>query len=87
MSNNVRKNLFIVNWRGANTIIKDVGLIVAQSQQEGRSSHRRCSIKKRVLKNLAKFTGKHLCRSYFIKKETPIQIFPVHFAKCLRTPF
>ena len=27
-----------------------------------RRSHRRCSIRKGVLKNFAKFTGKHLCR-------------------------
>ena len=29
-----------------------------------RSSHRRCSIKKGVLKNFAKFTGKHI-RNFF----------------------
>ena len=28
-----------------------------------RSSHRRSSVKKGVLKNFANFTGKHLCRS------------------------
>ena len=30
-----------------------------------RSSQRRCSIKKGVLKNLQKFTGKHLRQSFF----------------------
>ena len=30
-----------------------------------RSSHRRCSVGKGVLKNFAKFTGKHLCQSLF----------------------
>ena len=34
----------------------------------------RCSVKKCVLRNFAKFTGKHLCQSLFacnfIKKET-----------------
>ena len=30
-----------------------------------RSSHRRCSVKKGVLKNFANFTGKHLCWSFF----------------------
>ena len=46
---------------------------------------------KEVLKNLAKFTGKHLCRSLFLnkvaglrsvtllKKETPIQVFSYEF--------
>ena len=33
-----------------------------------RSSHRRCSVKKDVLKNLAKFLGKHLCWSLFFNK-------------------
>ena len=28
-----------------------------------RSSHQRCSIKKGVLRNFGKFTGKHLCQS------------------------
>ena len=28
-----------------------------------RSSYRRCSVKKGVLKNFAKFIGKHLCQS------------------------
>ena len=31
-----------------------------------RSSHRRCSVKKAVLKNFANFTGKHLCWSLFL---------------------
>ena len=30
-----------------------------------RSSHQRCSMKKGVLRNFTKFTGKHLCRSLF----------------------
>ena len=33
-----------------------------------RRSRRRCSLKKVVLKNFAKFTGKHLCRSLFLNK-------------------
>ena len=33
-----------------------------------RSSHRKCSVKKGVLKNLANFTGKHLCCSLFYNK-------------------
>ena len=30
-----------------------------------RSSHQRCSMKKSVLRNFTKFTGKHLCQSLF----------------------
>ena len=47
-----------------------------------RSSHRRSSIEKVVLKNFAKFTGKHLCQSLFFdkvagekKKRTLAQVF------------
>ena len=65
-----------------------------------RSSHRRCSVctvKKGVLRNFAKFTGKHLCQSLFLNKVaglTPATLlkkrlwhrcFPVNFAKFLRT--
>ena len=55
-----------------------------------RSSHRRCSVRKGVLRNIAKFTGKHLCQSLFfnkvavlrsvtIKKETLVQVFSCEF--------
>ena len=33
-----------------------------------RSTHQRCSIKKGVLRNCTKFTGKHLCQSFFFSK-------------------
>ena len=58
-----------------------------------------CSVKKGILKNLAKFSGKHLCWSlYFnkvaglrpvtlLKKRLQHRCFPVNFAKFLRTPF
>ena len=55
--------------------------------------------KKRVLRNFAKFTGKHLCQSLFfnkvaglrpatsLKKRLWHRCFPVNLAKFLRTPF
>ena len=55
--------------------------------------------KKGVLRNLAKFTGKHLCQSLFfnkvgdfrpatlLKKRLWHRCFPVNFAKFLRTTF
>ena len=57
-----------------------------------RISHRRCSLKNRVLKYLTKCTGKHLCQSLrmiklqtsaciFIKKETLAQVFSFEFCK------
>ena len=59
-----------------------------------RNSHRRCSIRKDVHRNFAKFTGKNtyvrvsLCQACnFIKKRLWHRCFTVNFAKCLRTPF
>ena len=43
-----------------------------------RSSHQRCSIKKGVLKEFAKFTGKHLCQ------ETLAQAFSCEFCETYR---
>ena len=51
-----------------------------------RSSHQRCSMKKSLFRNFAKFTGKHLRQSQqLIKKETLAQVFLVNFTKFLRT--
>ena len=33
-----------------------------------RSSHQSCSLRKGILRNFAKFTGKHLCQSLFFNK-------------------
>ena len=33
-----------------------------------RSNHRRCSIRKGVLRNFSKFTGKQLCQSLYFNK-------------------
>ena len=63
-----------------------------------RSSNHRTS-NKGVLKNFAKFTGKHLCQSLFFNKVSGLRpgtlfkkilwhrCFPVNFAKFLRTSF
>ena len=63
---------------------------IHHQQSPPRSSHQRCSLKKSVLKNFAKFTGKHLRLSLFfnkvagaacnfIKKETLTQVFCCEF--------
>ena len=66
-----------------------------------RSSRREVFYKKGVLRNLGKFTGKHLWQSLFsitlqalglrpatlLKKRLWRRCFPVNFAKFLRTPF
>ena len=54
-------------------------------------------VRKGVLRNFAKFTGKHLCQSLIftkglrpatlLKKRLWHKCFPVNFAKFLRTPF
>ena len=57
-----------------------------------RSSHQRCSVKKGVLRNFARFTEKDLCQSLFfnktlLKKRRWHRSFPVNFVKFLRIPF
>ena len=63
-----------------------------------RSSRKEVFCKKGVLRNFAKFTGKHLYQSLFfnkvagkpatlLKKRFWHRCFPVNFAKFLRTPF
>ena len=65
-----------------------------------RSSHPRCSVRKAVLRNFTKFTGKHLRQSLFfniveasglrlatlLNKRIWRRCFPVNFVKFLRTP-
>ena len=64
-----------------------------------RSSHRACSVRKNVLRNFAKFTGKHLCQSLFfnkvgkpqacnfVKKETLAQVFSCEFCEISKNSF
>ena len=64
-----------------------------------RSSHQSCSVRKGVLRNFAKFRGKHLCQILFfnkvadpepatlLKKRLWHRCFPMNFAKFLRAPF
>ena len=63
------------------------------------SSHQRCSLKKGVLRNFSKFTGKQLRHGLFLNKLAGLRLatllkkslwykcFPVNFAKFLRKPF
>ena len=73
--------------------------VLLRNISNSRSSHSRCSIKKGVLGNVVKFTGKHLWQSLFfnkvagprpatlLKKRLCHRCFPVSFMKFLRTPF
>ena len=71
-----------------------------QPRAKDRSSHQRCSIRRGVLRNFSKFTGKHLYQRPFfnklaglawpatlLKKRLWHRCFPVNFAKFLRTAF
>ena len=64
-----------------------------------RNNHQRCSVRKAVLRNFWKFTGKHLCQSLLFNKIEGLTsatlsrkrlwhgCFPVNFPKFLRIPF
>ena len=68
-------------------------------QMTTRSNHQKCSARKDVLRNFAKFTGKHLCQVLFFNKVADPELatllikrlwhrcFPMNFAKFLRAPF
>ena len=50
------------------SVTSEVGYYVKVSESILRSSHQRCFVKKGVLRNVTKFTGKHLCQSHFFNK-------------------
>ena len=59
-----------------------------------RSSHQRWSVKKSVIRNFTKFTGKHLRQSLFFnkknnffKKETLTQVFSCEFCEISKNTF
>ena len=63
-----------------------------------RSSHRKCSVKKSVLKNFTNFTGKHLCWSLFLislqvfgpatlLKYTPTLMFSYEICKTFKNTY
>ena len=87
LNNNVKKR----DWEKGQYI---------NDSNNSRSSHRRCSVKKGVLKDFAKVTGKYPCWSVFfnnkvsrlrpatlLKKGLQHRCFPVNFTIFLRTPF
>ena len=67
-------------------------------EAQNRSSHRRCFVRKGILRNFAKFTGEQLCQSLFFNKVGDLKpaalskqrlwcsCVPVNFAKFLGTP-
>ena len=72
----------IFKWQDGKTFT-----MLVPSQTPSRSNHRRCSVKKGVVK-LRNFAGKYLCWSLFLIKVWSLfkrRCFPVKFAKFLRT--
>ena len=61
---------------------KEYIVVVNEKQSPG-------GVRKTVLRNFAKFTGKHLCQSLFLNKVAGLRhmYIPVNFAKFLRTSF
>ena len=63
--------------------------IVKQKEEtvstENRSSHQRCFMKKGVLKNFTKFTGKNV-PEHLLKKRLWQRCFPVHLANFQEHP-
>ena len=69
------------------------------AEQVGSNHHRKCSLRKGVLRNFAKFARKHLRQSLFFNKVAGLRSatllkkrhwhrsFAINFAKFLRTPF
>ena len=77
------------------TMPKLIKKLTERCSEHNRSSHQRCSIKKRVLRNFAKYTGKHLSQSpflnkvvfNFIKKQTLAQVFSCEFWENFKNTF
>ena len=84
--------MFQVESKNENQQLSVIAII-----KDSRSSHQRCSVKKGVLKNFAKFTEKHLCQSLyfnkvaeacnFIKKETLAQVLSCEFCEIFKNTF
>ena len=56
-------------------------------QTSDRSSHQRCSVRKDVVRNFAKFTRKHLGVFNKVKKETLTQVFSCEFCEISKNTF
>ena len=62
-------------------------ILPLQKNKTNRSSHPRCSVRKGVLRDFAKFTGKHQCQSLFFKKEALPQVFLCKFCEISKDAF
>ena len=105
----MRRNLFLINLQVYSKFFTEdcfnnlfefsmVFGAVKKSSENYRSSHRRCSVKKIVLKNVAIFSGKHLRCSFFLTKwqafwpatllkETPAPTFFCEYSKLFKNTY
>ena len=62
---------------------------LSKNCQSDKSSLPEVFCKRRVLRNFAKFTGKHLCQSLcnFVKQETLAQVFSCEFCEISKNTF
>ena len=91
--------IFLLKWNNQEIFNKEHTRKVENCKANhilDRTSHRRCSVTEDVLRNFAKFTGKHLCQGLFvsgpkacnfIKKRLWHRYVRANFAKFLRTSF
>ena len=63
---------------------KSHGGVLLKSFKLSRRNHRRCSVKKGVLRNFAKFTGTLLCQNLFFNK---VAKFSCEFCKISKNTF
>ena len=55
--------------------------------EKSKNSRPEVFCRKGLLRNFAKFTGKHLCQSLFIKKETLVQVLSCEFGEISKNTF
>ena len=60
--------LFTLLWRSLTGVSLSLFHMIPVFSLHSRNSHQRCSIRKDVLRDFAKFTGKHLCQTLFFSK-------------------
>ena len=94
-----RKLKTILSLGNMISLTRNIAQPFKQKWAQNRSSHQGCSVRKGVLRNFAKFTGKHLCQSLFFNKVTGLRpatllkkklwhrCFLVNFVKFLRALF
>ena len=75
-------SLSVVDW----TFCKS-NCILLLCQVHVRSSRQEVFCKKSVLRNFAKFTGKHLCHSLFFKKEVLAEVLSCEFSEISKNTF